>query len=127
ALKLAQADVAVAKAGVETAEIDLGYALVTAPIDGRIGRALVTEGALVGQGEVTALAVVQQIDPIYVNFTQSNAEVLRLRKALASGELKRAVSESAEVRILQEDGSVYDQPGRIHIADLTVDPTSGLV
>jgi membrane fusion protein (multidrug efflux system) len=127
ALKLAQADVAVAKAGVETAEIDLGYALVTAPIDGRIGRALVTEGALVGQGEVTALAVVQQIDPIYVNFTQSNAEVLRLRKALASGELKRADSESAEVRILLEDGSVYDKPGRLLFADLTVDPTSGQV
>ncbi len=127
ALKLAQADVAVAKAGVETAEIDLGYASVTAPIDGRIGRALVTEGALVGQGEVTALAVVQQVDPIYVNFTQSNAEVLRLRKALASGELKRADTDSAQIRIVLEDGSVYDKPGELLFADLTVDPTSGQV
>jgi membrane fusion protein (multidrug efflux system) len=128
ALKLAQADVAVARAGVETAQINLGYASVTAPIDGRIGRALVTEGALVGQGEVTALALVQQIDPMYVNFTQSNAEVLRLRKALESGELKRAAdSESAEIRIVLEDGSVYDKPGKLLFADLSVDPTSGQV
>jgi membrane fusion protein (multidrug efflux system) len=127
ALKLAQADIAVAKAGIETAEIDLGYASVTAPIDGRIGRALVTEGALVGQAEVTALAVVQQIDPMYVNFTQSNAEVLRLRKALQSGELKRADNESAEIRIVLDDESVYDKAGKLLFADLTVDPTSGQV
>ena len=72
---------------VQTAQINLGYASVTAPIAGRIGRALVTEGALVGQGEATQLAVVQQIDPMYVNFTQSTTEVLRLRKAIASGAL----------------------------------------
>ena len=83
--KLAEADVAVAKANLETAQINLGYASVTSPIAGRIGRALVTEGALVGQGEVTQLAVVQQIDPMYVNFTQSTAEVLRLRRAFEDG------------------------------------------
>jgi membrane fusion protein (multidrug efflux system) len=71
--------------------------------------------------------VVQQIDPMYVNFTQSNAAVLRLRKALQSGELKRADDESAEIRIVLEDGTVYDKPGRLLFADLTVDPTSGQV
>ena len=90
ALKQAQADVAATKAAVRTAGINLGYANVTAPISGRIGRALVTEGALVGQGEATPLAVVQQIDPVYVNFTQSANEILQLRKAMANGQFKRA-------------------------------------
>ena len=88
--KQAQADVAAAKAAVRTADINLSYASVTAPISGRIGRALVTEGALVGQGEATALAVVQQIDPVYVNFTQSAADVFQLRRAMESGQFKRA-------------------------------------
>jgi membrane fusion protein (multidrug efflux system) len=77
AQKQAEADVAAGKAAVQTAQINLGYASVTSPISGRIGRALVTEGALVGQGEATQLAVVQQINPMYVNFTQSTTEVLR--------------------------------------------------
>src|SRR5450759_3063996 len=85
AQKLAEADVAVARAAVQSARINLGYASITAPIGGRIGRALVTEGALVGQGEATPMAVIQQIDPLYVNFTQSAAEVMKLRRALASG------------------------------------------
>ena len=72
------------------AQINLGYASVTAPISGRIGRALVTEGALVGQGEATPLAVVQQINPMYVNFTQSTTDVLQLRRAVESGKFKRA-------------------------------------
>jgi membrane fusion protein (multidrug efflux system) len=128
AQKLAQADIAAAKAGLQTAQINLGYAAVTSPISGRIGRALVTEGALVGQGEVTELAVVQQIDPMYVNFTQSTSEVLRLRKALDSGELKRSSdADGALVHIVMEDGSQYDKPGKLLFADLTVDPTSGQV
>jgi membrane fusion protein (multidrug efflux system) len=128
AQKLAQADIAAAKAGLQTAQINLGYASVTAPIDGRIGRALVTEGALVGQGEVTELAVVQQIDPMYVNFTQSTSEVLRLRKALESGNLKRASdAEGALVHLVLEDGSRYAHPGKLLFADLTVDQTSGQV
>ena len=126
--KLAEADVAVAKANLQTSLINLGYASVTAPIAGRIGRALVTEGALVGQGEVTQLAVVQQIDPMYVNFTQSTAEVLRLRRAFEDGSLKRASdAEGALVHVVLEDGTVYDKPGKLLFADLTVDPTSGQV
>jgi membrane fusion protein (multidrug efflux system) len=126
--KLAEADVAVAKANLQTSQINLGYASVTSPIAGRIGRALVTEGALVGQGEVTELAVVQQIDPMYVNFTQSTAEVLRLRRAFESGTLKRASDpDGALVHVVLEDGTIYDKPGKLLFADLTVDPTSGQV
>ena len=128
AQKLAQADIAAAKAGLQTAQINLGYASVTSPIAGRIGRTLVSEGALVGQGEVTQLAVVQQIDPMYVNFTQSTGEVLRLRKALDSGNLKRSSdADGAIVTIVLEDGSKYEKPGKLLFADLTVDPTSGQV
>jgi membrane fusion protein (multidrug efflux system) len=128
AQQLAQADIAAAKAGLQTAQINLGYASVTSPIAGRIGRALVTEGALVGQGEVTELAVVQQIDPMYVNFTQSTSEVLRLRKALESGTLKRSSdADGALVQVVLEDGTQYNRPGKLLFTDLTVDPTSGQV
>ena len=126
--KQASADVAAAKASIQTARINLGYATVTAPISGRIGRALVTEGALVGQGEATPLAVIQQIDPIYINFTQSSTELLRLRRAVQQGEYKRASgADAAEVQVVLEDGSVYRQPGRLLFSDLTVDPTSGQI
>ena len=112
----------------KTAQINLGYATVTSPIAGRIGRALVTEGALVGQGEATQLAVVQQIDPMYVNFTQSTTEVLRL----AQGGRKRPVQarrgrRSGERAVVLEDGSTYAKPGRLLFSDLTVDPTSGQI
>lgn len=128
AQKTAQADVSAARAAVQTARINLGYATVTAPIAGRIGRALVTEGALVGQGEPTPLAVVQQIDPMYVNFTQPAAEVMRLRQALASGKLRRASGpEAASVRVLLDDGSEYGSAGRLLFSDLTVDATSGQI
>ena len=123
----AQADVAAAKAAVQTAQINLGYASVTSPISGRIGRALVTEGALVGQGEATQLAVVQQINPMYVNFTQSTTDVLKLRKAVESGQFKRAGAGGASVRIVLEDGSDYGSPGKLLFSDLTVDPTSGQI
>ncbi len=125
--KQAEADVAAGKAAVQTANINLGYARVTAPISGRIGRALVTEGALVGQGEATQLAVIQQINPMYVNFTQSAAEVFRLRKAMESGQLKGAGSEAASVQVVMEDGSVYEQAGRLLFSDLTVDSATGQV
>ena len=131
AQKAAEADVASAKAAVQTAQITLGYASVSAPISGRIGRALVTEGALVGQGEATPLAVVQQINPIYVNFTQSTTDVLRLRKAVEGGKFKRvgtgAGADGAGVRIVLEDGSDYGQAGKLLFSDLTVDPTSGQI
>src|SRR5207237_5029338 len=122
AQKTAEADVAAARANVQTSQINLGYATVTAPISGRIGRALVTEGALVGQGEATPLALIQQTNPMYVNFTQSSTEVVAMRRALAEGRLKRAAGgESAQVKIVLEDGTEYPQPGRLLFSDLTVD------
>ena len=126
--KQAQADVAAGKAAVRTADINLGYASVTSPISGRIGRALVTEGALVGQGEATPLAVVQQIDPVYVNFTQSASDVFQLRRAMESGQFKRAGSaEAASVKLVLGDGSEYTQPGKLLFTDLSVDSTTGQV
>lgn len=128
AAKTAEADIAVARAELQTARINLGYANVTAPIAGRIGRALVTEGALVGQGDATPLAVIQQIDPVYVNFTQSANEVLKLRRAMEAGQFKRASgSEAASVRILLEGDSEYALPGKLLFSDLTVDSTTGQV
>ncbi len=127
AQRQAQADVAVARAALQTARINLGYASVTAPISGRIGRALVTEGALVGQGEATPLALVQQIDPVYVNFTQSADEALQLRRAFESGRLKRAGSDSASVRVLLPDGSEHGRSGKLLFSDLSVDAGSGQV
>ena len=131
AQRAAEADVAAARAALQTAQINLGYASVTSPIAGRIGRALVTEGALVGTGEATPLAVVQQINPMYVNFTQSTTDVLRLRKAVEGGKFKRvgtgAGADGAGVRIVLEDGSDYGAPGKLLFTDLTVDPTSGQI
>lgn len=127
AQKQAEADVAAGRAAVRTAEINLGYANVTAPIGGRIGRALVTEGALVGQGEATQLAVIQQIHPMYVNFTQSVGEVYRLRRAFEGGQLKGTGKDVARVRVVLEDGSVYRLEGRLLFSDLTVDSTTGQV
>lgn len=127
AQKSAEADVAAARASVQTAGINLGYASVKAPISGRIGRALVTEGALVGQGEATPLALIQQIDPMFVNFTQSANEVLALRRALDAGRLKRAGQDAASVTILLEDGTRHSRAGRLLFSDLSVDPTSGQV
>ena len=129
AQKTAEADVAAARATVQTGQINLGYSAVTAPISGRIGRALVTEGALVGQGEATPLAVIQQVNPMYVNFTQSTTDVLALRRAVESGKLRRAgnAADAASVRIVLEDGSVHPQTGKLLFSDLSVDPTSGQI
>ena len=128
AQKQAEADVAAGRAAVQTGRINLNYASVTAPISGRIGRALVTEGALVGQGEATQLAVIQQIDPVYVNFTQSAGEVMKLRRALADGQLQRAAgSEAVSVRVVLEDGSEYARAGKLLFSDLTVDATTGQI
>lgn len=117
AVKQAQADV-------ESARLSLGYASVTAPIAGRAGRALVTEGALVGQGETTPLTVVEQIDPIYVDFSQSAAEVSLLRRAQAAGKLKLAAPDQVEVQLALPDGSAYGQSGTLSFADLAVDPST---
>ncbi|MGI4779900.1 MAG: efflux RND transporter periplasmic adaptor subunit [Janthinobacterium lividum] len=126
--KAAEADVAVGRASLQTAKINLGYAAVTAPISGRIGRSLVTEGALVGQGDVTQLAVIQQINPLYVNFTQSANDVLKLRRAMQDGRFVRVDgSGAASVRLVLEDGTEYPTPGKLLFTDLTVDQTTGQV
>ena len=126
AVKQAEADVAVARASVQTAGINRAYADVTSPIAGRIGRALVTEGALVGQGDATPLAVVQQVDPLYVNFTQSASEAMKLARAVEAGQLQKR-GNGAAVKVMLEDGSEHPQTGKLLFADLTVDSTSGQV
>jgi len=127
AQKQAEADVAAAKAAVQTAQINLGYAAVSAPISGRIGQALVTEGALVSAAEATQLAVIQQTNTMYVNFTQSSADVLRLRKAIAAKQLRASGDGSVPVRIVLEDGTELPKPGKLLFSDLTVDATSGQI
>jgi len=121
------ANVLVAKAALETASLNLGYATVTAPISGRIGQALVTEGALVGQGEATEMAVIQQMDPIYFDFTESSTELLKLRQEFDSGQLKKVAPDEAKITLLLEDGTVYPHEGRLLFSDVTVDPTTGMV
>jgi membrane fusion protein (multidrug efflux system) len=124
----AEADVAAGQAAVQTAKLNLAYAHVTAPIAGRIGRATVTEGALVSAAEATLLATIQQVGTVYVNFTQSNNEVLRLRKLMAANKLRKVGNgEGAEVRVLLDDGSELPRPGKLLFTDLSVDPTSGQV
>jgi membrane fusion protein (multidrug efflux system) len=125
--KQAAADVSAALAAATSANINLEYATVRAPISGRIGQSLVTEGALVSQNEATALAVIQQTDTVYVNFTQSSAEVLRLRKAIAAKQMRRKTDGSVPVRVVLDDGSELPQSGKLLFADLTVDPTSGQI
>lgn len=123
----ASADVAAAKAARETARLNLGYATVSSPISGRIGRALVTEGALVGQGEATQLAVVQQIDPIYVTLTQSSNDMENLQRALAEGKLKRLPGNGVRVTLVTQDGRPYGEPGKLLFSDISVDESSGAV
>ena len=122
----AAADVAAARAAVQTAQLNLDYATVTAPISGRIGQALVTEGALVTATEATQLALIQQVDQVYVNFTQPVSDITKLRKAFASGKSK-SLGLTIPVRIALDDGSELAQQGRLLFSDLTVDPTSGQV
>jgi membrane fusion protein (multidrug efflux system) len=122
----AGADIAAAKAAVQTAQLNLDYATVTAPISGRIGQALVTEGALVTAAEATQLALIQQVDSVYVNFTQPVSDITRLRKAFASGQSK-SLGLTIPVRIALDDGSELAQTGKLLFSDLTVDPTSGQV
>ena len=125
--KQAAADVASAKAARQTASLNLGYATVTSPISGRIGKALVTEGALVGQGDATQLAVVQQLDPIYVNLTQSSTDLLKLQQAMSNGQLKTVGKDKAKVTLVTEDGRTYPQSGKLLFSDVSVDATTGAV
>ncbi len=125
AAKQASADVEAAKATLVNNKLNLEYATVTAPISGRIGRAMVTEGALVGQNEATLLATIQQINPIYLNLTQSSAELLKLRQMMQSGALKNAEKSGLKVTMVMEDGSIYPHTGKLLFSDISVDPTTG--
>ncbi|HGF6842453.1 TPA: efflux RND transporter periplasmic adaptor subunit, partial [Salmonella enterica] len=123
----AEAAVAAAKANLDNASINLGYTDVTSPIDGRIGKPLVTEGALVEAASATQMALVQQLDPVYVDFTQSTGDLAKLRQAFASGQMERVGPDAAKVSVLLEDGSVYPHDGKLLFTGITVDPTTGQV
>lgn len=122
-----EAEVLSSKAAVETAELNLGYTKVEAPLTGRIGKALVTEGALVSATEATQLANIRQLDPIYFDFTQSSTDVLRLKRELASGSLESAGQGGAKVSLILEDGTEYPHAGKLLFTDVSVDPTTGMI
>lgn len=127
-LKQALADVAAYKAAVKTAQINLDYTKVTAPIAGRIGKSAVTPGALVTANQATALTRVQQLDPIYVDVTQSSVDLLRLKRELASGQLdKVSANDEAKVHLILEDGTDYNEEGKLTFSDVSVDETTGAV
>jgi membrane fusion protein (multidrug efflux system) len=125
AFKQAEADVALTKAAVETARINLAYTKVVAPISGRIGRSTVTDGALVTASQSAALATIQQLGSMYVDVTQSTADLLKLKQNLANGVLKK--SSSALVKLLLEDGSAYPLTGTLKFSEVTVDQSAGSV
>ena len=122
----ANASVVAAKAAVETARINLAYTKVTSPISGRIGKSSVTEGALVTSGQASALATVQQLDPIYVDVTQSSNDFLRLKQELAEGKLKQE-NGKAKVKLVTNDGITFPQEGSLEFSDVTVDQTTGSI
>jgi membrane fusion protein (multidrug efflux system) len=123
----AKADIEAAKAALETASLNLGYTKVTAPISGKIGEAKVTEGAYVTQSDATELAVIQQLDPIYFDFTESSTDVLRMRRSFDGGLLQKVAPDEAKVTLLLEDGTTYQQPGKLLFSDITVDPSTGMI
>ncbi|MNG99346.1 Multidrug efflux pump subunit AcrA precursor [compost metagenome] len=123
----ADAEVAEAKAALERSRLNLSYATVTAPISGRIGRALVTEGALVGQNEPTPLATIQQLDPIHADVTQSTRELNALRRALRAGELQQVGDDQARATLIQDDGSAYPLAGKLLFSDISVDPSTNQI
>jgi membrane fusion protein, multidrug efflux system len=125
ALKQVEAEVEVNKAAVETARINLAYTHIAAPITGRIGKSNVTVGALVTANQPTPLSVIQQLDPIYVDATQSSANLLGLKRNIAAGRIKGTGSEQAPVKLLLEDGTVYPLEGMLKFSDITVDPSTG--
>lgn len=125
--KQAVADVAAAKAAVDSARINLDYTKLTAPISGRIGRSTVTEGALVTAEQPTALSTIQQLDPLYVDLNQSSSELLNLKKELSSGQTQHLEKSQSPVKVLFEDGSEYNQPGALEFSDVTVNQTTGTV
>ncbi|MDY0873587.1 efflux RND transporter periplasmic adaptor subunit [Dongia rigui] len=126
-LKAAQADIALNAAAVKTAEINLAYTKITAPISGRIGKSSVTEGALVTASQTTALATIQDLDQIYVDVTQTSAEYLRLKRDLAEGRITHSGDNQADVTLLLEDGSTYAEKGTLQFSDVTVDQSTGSI
>jgi membrane fusion protein, multidrug efflux system len=122
-----QADIEAAKAALQNANINLAYTKVYAPIGGRISRSSITEGALVTANQATALVTVTQLDPVYVDVTQPSTTLLRLKRELASGQLKRAGENQAQVQLLLEDGTSYEHPGKLQFSEVNVDPSSGAV
>jgi membrane fusion protein (multidrug efflux system) len=124
--KQAEADVLTAQAQLKTAQINLNYSKVSAPIDGQISKSAVTVGALVSANQSNALATVTQLDPIYVDLTQSSTELLQLKQALASGALNSGADQT-EVKLMLEDGSVYVHTGTLQFSEVTVDPSTGSV
>lgn len=127
AMKQAVADLGTAKAALETAKINLGYTQITSPISGRVETSSVTQGALVTADQTTVLTTVQQLDPIYVDITQSSEDVIKLRKALAAGLLKNDGADSASIKLMLEDGSEYGHAGSLQFSGVTVDTTTGAV
>jgi len=125
AVAAAEAAIKQAEAALEMARINLGYAHVTAPIGGRIGKSMVTVGALVTAGQSTALATIQQLDPIYVDVTESSANLLRLKQSLATGRLKGNGPQQAKVKLFLEDDTPYPLEGSLKFSDVTVDPSTG--
>ncbi len=123
----AQADVASARAALDMAAINLGYTDIKAPISGRIGQSAITPGALLSANQAAPLARIQQLDPIYVDVSQSSVELLRLRQALASGSLTSTDQARANVKLTLEDGSVYRHSGELQFSDVSVDPGTGMV
>lgn len=123
----ARAQLVRAQAQVKTAQIDLRYTKVLAPISGRVGRSMVTEGALVANGQISALATLQQLDPIYVDVTQSYGDMLKLRRALQSGQLKKVSDDTLAVNLTLEDGSEYPLPGSLAFSEVSVDQATGSV
>jgi membrane fusion protein (multidrug efflux system) len=126
-LAQAEAELLARKAAVETAELNLGYTRVTAPISGRIGKALVTEGALVSATDATQLALIRQLDPVYLDVTQSSTDLLRLRRAMDAGSIKSVAPGEATISLILDDGTRYPHPGRLLFSDVSVDPSSGMV
>ena len=127
ALRQAEADVAGRKADVARAKLNLDYATIRAPISGIVGAALVSEGALVVQNDAASLATIQQLDPIYADFTQSITELNHLRRAFETGELDRIAPDAMKVRLVLDDGDLYPLPGKLLFSDAKVDAHTGQV
>lgn len=121
------AEIGAAKAAVQSANINLAYTRITAPISGRIGKSAVTEGALVTAQQADSLTSIQQLDPMYVDVRQSTADLLRLKRQVAAGKLTQGQQDGAKVRFQLEDGSSYSEEGSLQFSDVTVDETTGMV